>query len=51
MPRLSTLSNPTGLIDLEKQRISIVVDDQSARKNYSLARLDVSGISSLMMPG
>jgi hypothetical protein len=44
MPRLSTLSNPTGLIDLEKQRISIVIDDQSARKNYSLVRLDVSGI-------
>jgi hypothetical protein len=45
MPRLSTLSNPTGLIDLEKQRIGIVLDDQSARKSYSLSHLDVAEIA------
>lgn len=44
MPRLSTLSNPTGLIDLEKQRIGIVIDDQPSRKSYSLSRLDVAEV-------
>jgi hypothetical protein len=45
MPRLSTLSNPTGLIDLEKKRISIVIDDQPARKSYSLTQLDMTDVS------
>lgn len=44
MPRLSTLSNPTGLIELEKQRINIVIDDQQVRKSYSLARLDLTEV-------
>jgi len=45
MPRLSTLSNPTGLKDLEKNRVSIVVDDQGAKAAYSLIRLDVADAS------
>lgn len=44
MPRLSTLSNPTGLVELEKQRINIVVDEQSERVNYSLTKLDLQGM-------
>lgn len=40
MPRLSTLSNPTGLIDLEKHRISILIDEGNKRLAFSLARLD-----------
>jgi hypothetical protein len=45
MPRLSTLSNPTGLVDLEKQRISIVVDEHSKRKSYCLLRLDLNKLA------
>lgn len=41
MPRLSTLSNPTGLVDLEKQRISILIDESNKRLSFSLARLDL----------
>lgn len=44
MPRLSRLSNPTGLVDIEKQRVSIVLDDQGTRASYSLTRLDLSGL-------
>lgn len=44
MPRLSTLSNPTGLVDIEKQRISIIVDEGSQRLAFSLARLDLSNL-------
>ena len=42
MPRMSRLSNPTGLIDLEKQRLSIVLDDQGPKPSYSLAALDLT---------
>lgn len=45
MPRLSTLSNPTGLIDLEKQRISILIDESNKRLSFSLARLDLGDLS------
>lgn len=45
MPRLSTLSNPTGLIDLEKNRISILIDESSNRIAFSLARLDVADLT------
>lgn len=44
MPRLSSLSNPTGLIDLEKQRVSILIDESSKRLTFSLVRLDVAGL-------
>ena len=42
MPRMLRLSNPTGLIDLEKQRLSIVLDDQGPKPSYSLAALDLT---------
>lgn len=45
MPRISRLSNPTGLIEIEKQRISIVLDDQGTRASYSLAKLDLSALN------
>lgn len=45
MPRLSTLSNPTGLIDLEKNRITIVTDEAGLNLSFSLVRLDLSGLS------
>ncbi|CAN7312413.1 MULTISPECIES: hypothetical protein [unclassified Pseudomonas] len=44
MPRLSALSNPTGLIDIEKSRITIILDESAKRLAFSLARLDLSGI-------
>lgn len=45
MPRLTTLSNPTGLKDLEKKRVGICIVDQGANVTYSLIRLDVSDVS------
>ncbi len=44
MPRLSTLSNPTGLVELEKGRLSILLDESSSRLAFSLARLDLSDL-------
>lgn len=44
MPRLSRLSNPTGLIDIEKHRISIVLDDHPEKPCYALSSLDTSGL-------
>lgn len=44
MPRLSTLSNPTGLIELDKKNVSLVLDDKGTAESYSLVRLDVSGM-------
>jgi len=49
MPRLSTLSNPTGLVDLEKQRISILIDESNKRLSFSLARLDLADLT--LSPG
>lgn len=45
MPRLSTLSNPTGLVDLERQRVGIALDETSGRLAFSLVKLDLSGLS------
>lgn len=44
MTRLSTLSNPTGLKDLDKKIVEIVVDDRVAAASYSLVRLDLTGV-------
>jgi hypothetical protein len=44
MPRLSTLSNPTGLIDLDKKRIGIQIDSAQSRLAFSLPRLDVEDL-------
>lgn len=44
MPRLSSLSNPTGLVDLDKHRISILIDERSNRLAFSLARLDLADL-------
>lgn len=41
MPRLSTLSNPTGLVEIEKQRLTIVLDEDKSQLSFSLARLDL----------
>lgn len=49
MPRLSTLSNPTGLVELEKQRIGIFVDAQAEKISYSLSKLDLLGM--VISPG
>lgn len=44
MPRLSALSNPTGIVDIDRSRVSIVLDESSKRLAFSLARLDLSGL-------
>lgn len=48
MPRLSTLSNPTGLIDLDKKRIDIQIDTNGRGLAFSLIRLDTED---LKLPG
>lgn len=48
MPRLSTLSNPTGLIDLDKKRLDIQIDTTGNHLAFSLVRLDVADLG---MPG
>ena len=45
MPRISTLSNPTGLKDLDRKLIGIVLDDTGIKASYSLVRLDVAEIA------
>lgn len=45
MPRLSTLSNPTGLKDLDKKLVSISIYDLGTEITYSLNRLDVTDLS------
>lgn len=45
MPRLSTLSNPTGLKDLDKKLVSVSIYDLGTEITYSLNRLDISDIS------
>jgi hypothetical protein len=44
MPRLSTLSNPTGLVEIDRQRVNIVVDESETRRVFSLAALNLSGL-------
>lgn len=45
MPRLSTLSNPTGLVELDKLRIGIALDEGGRRPAFSLVKLDLSELS------
>jgi hypothetical protein len=45
MTRLSTLSNPTGLKDLDRKLVGIVIDDRGATPAYSLIRLDLADVS------
>lgn len=45
MPRLSTLSNPTGIKDLDRKLVGIVIDDQGVTPSYSLIRLDLTEVS------
>ena len=45
MPRLSTLSNPTGLIDLDKKRLTLQVDDSGRHPTFSLVRIDTSDLN------
>jgi hypothetical protein len=45
MPRLSTLSNPTGLIDIDKKRLTLQVDDSGHHPVFSLLRLDTSDLN------
>jgi hypothetical protein len=45
MPRLSTLSNPTGLVELDKLRVGIALDEGGKRPAFSLVKLDLSDLS------
>lgn len=45
MPRLSTLSNPTGLVDLDRKCTRIVLDEGGSRPAFSLVKLDLAGYS------
>jgi hypothetical protein len=45
MPKLSTLSNPTGLIELDKARISIGTADIQGRESYRILNLDLNGLA------
>jgi hypothetical protein len=45
MPRISTLSNPTGLKDLDRKLIGIVLDDVGSKAAYSLVRLDLTEVA------
>jgi len=42
MPRLSTLSNPTELVEIDRRRVNIVVEESKSRVTFSLPRLDLS---------
>lgn len=44
MPSLSTLTNPTGLIEIDRQRIAIALDDRPGHLAFSLNRLDLEGL-------
>ena len=35
MPRLSTLSNPTGIVEIDKHRVSVVLDEGSGSLAFS----------------
>ncbi len=47
MPRLSTLSNPTQLIDIEKGRLGVVLDENASHLAFSLTKLDLSDLKLL----
>lgn len=42
MPRLSRLSNPTDLVEIDRERVSIMVDEGASGLYFSLARLDLT---------
>ena len=44
MPRLSTLSNPTGLVELDKKRLDIQTDTTGNHLAFSLVRLDLADL-------
>ena len=44
MGRLSTRSNPTGLKEIEKRRIDILVSEIEGRRHFNLLKLDLSGM-------
>lgn len=44
MPRLSALSNPTGLVDVDRKRVSIFVEENGKHPSFSLAHLDLAGL-------
>lgn len=44
MPRLSTLSNPTGLVDIDRQRIRLVIDEGGKHLAFSLVGLNISNL-------
>lgn len=45
MQRISTLSNPTGLVELDKLRVAIALDETGKHPAFSLTKLDLSGLS------
>ena len=44
MGRVSTRSNPTNLIEIDKNRISILVSEVSGGRYFTLNRLDIGGL-------
>ncbi|MFZ2301418.1 MAG: hypothetical protein WAW10_06060 [Gallionella sp.] len=44
MGRLSARSNPTGLKEIDRSRVSISVSEVAGRRNFTLDRLDLKGI-------
>ena len=44
MPRLSTLSNPTGLIELDKSRVVVVIDESNGNRSCCLSALDLGDL-------
>lgn len=45
MPKISTLSNPTGLIELKKHRVGVMLDEQRGISTYSLSKLDLEELA------
>lgn len=45
MPKLSTLSNPTGLIEIDKSKINVGTAEIQGRESYRILSLDLSGLS------
>jgi hypothetical protein len=44
MPRLSTLSNPTGLVEVDRGRVTIALDEAGGALAFSLARLELADL-------
>lgn len=47
MPRLSTLSNPTALVEIDKARLSVLIDETGSHLAFSLAKLDLADLKLL----